>query len=82
MDPWVGKIPWRRKWQPTLVFLLGKSHGQRSLVGYSPWGHKRVRHDLATKLQQQKIKANHLIMEKMVNVAVKYTLLFALVYAL
>ena len=39
-DSWVRKIPWRRKWQPTLVFLLGKSHGQRSLVGYSPWGHK------------------------------------------
>ena len=33
---WVGKIPWSRKWQPTLVFLPGKSHGQRSLVGYSP----------------------------------------------
>ncbi|CAI9166511.1 unnamed protein product [Rangifer tarandus platyrhynchus] len=39
-DPWVGKIPWRRKWQPTPVFLPGKSHGQRSLVGYSPWGRK------------------------------------------
>ena len=37
-DPWVGKIPWRRAWQPTLVFLPGESHGQRSLVGYSPWG--------------------------------------------
>ena len=36
----VRKIPWRRKWQPTPVFLPGKSHGQRSLVGYSPWGHK------------------------------------------
>ena len=35
---WVRKIPWRGKWQPTPVFLLGKSHGQRSLVGYSPWG--------------------------------------------
>ena len=35
-DPWVGKIPWRRAWQPTPVFLPGKSHGQRSLVGYSP----------------------------------------------
>ena len=34
--PWVGKIPWRKAWQPTLVFLLGESHGQRSLVGYSP----------------------------------------------
>ena len=35
--------PWRRKWQPTPVFLPGKSQGQRSLVGYSPWGHKRVK---------------------------------------
>ena len=37
-DPWVGKIPWRRKGQPSPVFLPGKSHGQRSLAGYSPWG--------------------------------------------
>ena len=36
----VGKNPWRREWLPTPVFLPGKSHGQRSLVGYSPWGHK------------------------------------------
>ena len=39
-DPWVGKIPWRRKRQSTPVLLPGKSHGQRSLVGYSPWGRK------------------------------------------
>ena len=39
-DPWVGKIPWSRKWLPTPVFLPRKSHGLRSLVGYSPWGHK------------------------------------------
>ena len=38
-DPWVGKISWRRKWQPT-PFLPGKSHGQRSLASYSPWGRK------------------------------------------
>ena len=38
--PWVGKIPWRRKWQPTPVFLPGESHGWRNLVGYSPWGRK------------------------------------------
>ena len=38
-NPWVGKIPWRRKWQPTPIFLPGKSHGQRNLVGYSPWDH-------------------------------------------
>ena len=40
---------WKKKWQPTPVFLSGKSHGQRSLMGYSPWGHKRVGHGLATK---------------------------------
>ena len=39
-DPWVGKIPWSRKWQPTPVFLRGKFHGQRSLAGYSPWDPK------------------------------------------
>ena len=38
--PWVRKVPWGRKWQPTPVFLLGKFHGQRILVGYSPWNHK------------------------------------------
>ena len=40
-DPWVGKIPWRRKQQPTPVFLPGKFNGLKSLVGYSPWGHKK-----------------------------------------
>ena len=39
-NSWVRKIPWSRKWQPTPVFLPGKFHGQRSLAGYSPWGHK------------------------------------------
>ena len=39
-DPWVGKVPWRRKWQPTSIILPGESHEQRSLVGYSPWGRK------------------------------------------
>ena len=38
-DPWVEKILWRRTWLPTPVFLPGESYGQRSLVGYSPWGH-------------------------------------------
>ena len=50
-DPWVGKIPWMRKWQTTPVFLTGKSHGQWSRAEHSPWGHKRVGHDLATKQQ-------------------------------
>ena len=38
-NPWVGRIPWRKAWQPTPEFLPGESHRQRSLVGYSPWGH-------------------------------------------
>ena len=41
-DPYVGKIPWRRAWQPTPVFLPGESHGQRCLAGYSPWGRKEL----------------------------------------
>ena len=51
-DPWVGEILWRRKWQPTAVFLPGKSHEQRILVGYSLWHSKRVRQNLADKQQQ------------------------------
>ena len=50
--PWVGKIPWRRKRQPTPVFLFGKCHGQRKPVSYSPWGPKTIRQDLVTKWQQ------------------------------
>ena len=59
-DSWVGKIPWRRKWQPTPVFLPGESHGQRSLVGYSPWGCKRAGHDLATQQQKNVLRLHHL----------------------
>ena len=44
----LGRFPWRRKWQPISVFLPGKSHGQSSLFGCIPWGHKRVRHNLGT----------------------------------
>ena len=40
-SPRIGNIPWRKKWHPTPIFLPGKSHGQRSLVGYSPWGHQK-----------------------------------------
>ena len=47
-DHWLGKIPWRREWQPTPVFFPGKFHGQRSLVGCSPTGSERVRLDWAT----------------------------------
>ena len=55
-DLWVRKTPWRKKWQPIPVFLPGRSHGQRILAGYSPWGHKKVRHDLVTKQQQHCIE--------------------------
>ena len=55
-DPWVGKIPWGRAWQPTLVFLCGESQGQRSLAGYSPWGRRRVRHNSVTKQQWDPIR--------------------------
>ena len=41
-NPWVGRISWRRKWHPTPEFLPAKSHGQRSLVGYSPKGRKEL----------------------------------------
>ena len=51
-NPWVKKMPWRRKQQPTPVFLPGKSQEQRSLMGSSPQGCKRVRHNLATQQQQ------------------------------
>ena len=57
-EKWVQSLgqedPWRRKWQPTPVFLSGKSHGQRSLVGYSPWGHKEL--DTAKATERTHIK--------------------------
>ena len=56
-DPWIGKIPWRKEWQPTPVFSPGEFNGQRSLVGYSLWGHKesqRDGHDWISAVQQHK----------------------------
>ena len=52
--PWVGKIPWSRKWQPAPVFLSEKFHGQRNLVGFSPWGCK----ELAMIEQQERAHAH------------------------
>ena len=49
--PESGRSHWRRKWQPTPVFLPEKSYGQISLVGCSPWGHKIVKHNLETEQQ-------------------------------
>ena len=51
INPWVRRILWKRKWQPTPVFLPRKSHGQKSLAGKSPWDCKWVGHYLATKQQ-------------------------------
>ena len=52
-NPWVREIPWRRKWQPAPVSLSGKSQGQKSLAGYSPWGRKGLDTTEATKQQKQ-----------------------------
>ena len=53
--PGLGRCPWRRKRQSTPVLLPGKSHGQRSLVGYCSWGRIRIGHDLATKRGQLRV---------------------------
>ena len=55
-DPWVGKISWRRKWQPTSVFLPGKFHGWRSLVGYSPWDRKESNTTERLQCQRQRLE--------------------------
>ena len=57
-DPWVGKMPWRRKWQPTPVFLPGKSHGQRSTVGYSPQCCKKLQLNSSITIRLQNILAS------------------------
>ena len=56
-NPWTGKIPWRRKWQPTPVFLPREFHGQRSLAGHSPWDHKEL--DMTEQLTLSSQRLNH-----------------------
>ena len=56
---WVGKITWRRKWKPTPVFLPGDFHGQRSLAGYSPCGHKESDTTEHTSMKQNKMHHHH-----------------------
>ena len=51
-NPWVGKIPWRRKWQLDPVSVLGKLHGQRNMAGYNSWGHKES--DVSEQLSTRK----------------------------
>ena len=58
IDPWVGKIPWNREWLPTPVFLPGKFHGQKNLVGYIPWGH-RIRHNPSEQVHKQIVLLQH-----------------------
>ena len=66
-DPWVRKMPWRREWQPTQVLLPGELHGQRSLVGYSPWGRKES--DMTERYNNRKIKFS------LLNIKIQTTLL-------
>ena len=67
-DSWVRKIPWRRDWQPTPVFLLGESHGQRSLAGYSPGGWKEsdTTEPLALSLSIQKLLTYSFVQQRKV----------------
>ena len=65
-DPWVSKIPWRKKWQPTPVLLPRKFHGWRSLVGYSPWGCKES--DMAERLHSLLYECRFLAMRAWVVV--------------
>ena len=62
-DPRVGKIPWRRKWQPTPVFLLGEFHGQRILTEYSPWGHKQSDTTEQLSLSLSSLKATYVYID-------------------
>ena len=64
-NPWVWKIPWRREWLPTPVLLPGKSHGQRSMAGYSPWVCRRVGHNLVTKQQIESYDCGRMIVTNM-----------------
>ena len=57
-DPWVGKIPWRRPWQPTPVSVPEESHGQRSLVGYSPSGCKELDTTLQLSIYHHHLQAS------------------------
>ena len=70
-DPWVGKSPWRREWQPTPAFLPGESHRLRSLVGYSPWGYKEL--DMTEQLTKYILKLLYLLLLLWTNPAFSQT---------
>ena len=74
-DPWVRKIPWRREWQPTLVFLPGKSHGQRSLEGYTVHGIAKSwtqLKQLSTCINTLKVASSHIWLLKIKLMKIKY----------
>ena len=79
-NPWVRNIPWRRAWQPTSEFFPGECHGQRSLVGYSPWGHKELDRTEATEHAFKHTlfsiavqKSDHYLKRCLSNASVTYT---------
>ena len=63
-DPWVGKTPWRRTWQPTPVFLPRESHGQRSLAGYNAQGHKELDTTEVTQQSNSKVTIYKIFMQR------------------
>ena len=65
-SPWFGKSSWRRKWQPTPVFLPAESHGQRSQAGYSPWGHKEL--DMTEHTHMEKLEPLFIVVGKVNDV--------------
>ena len=70
--PGLGIIPWRREWQFTPVFLPGESHGQKSLAGYSPWGHKES--DTTEVTEQARTHIQHSIKSENTAVENRYSI--------
>ena len=68
VHPWIAKMAWRRKWQPTPVFLPGESHGQRRLAGYSPWGHKKS--DMTERLSTAMLHSRTLLVTHFLNLLI------------
>ena len=77
-DPWVGKIPWRRKWQPTPVFLPGQSHGPRSRVGYSSWGLKES--DTTERHIRTYIGTNIWMLSIRMHICLLYIIIYVILY--
>ena len=78
-NPWIGKIPWRRAWQPTLVFLPGESQGQRNLAGYSPWSRKesKTTEQLSTHTRPAEVPSKSMTVEHKAVLFTAKTLLFS-----